>query len=434
MKNKVFLGSAVSLLASAGLAWAQHPQAVPTSPALGAGSGQPVPVAVPYGARPAQGAILWQEGMGGHEQAAPASRFWGSAEFLLWKIKDGNIPPLVTAGPAPNGGFLGEPGTVTLLEGEVDYKVRWGGRFTVGYWLDCEQSNGIELSLLRLNDNERRFDAGSDGSPGTAIIARPFFNVGAGVTDVEYVAFPGVLAGRVSVSSESELGGLEGNWVHNLCCHKPYGCETGFRADLIAGLRYLELKENLTISENLTLLAGAPAPFIPGTTILVSDQFETRNRFLGGQIGARAEWWRGRWSLGLVGKLALGVTRQEVSINGTTAFILPGAAPITQPGGLLAQASNAGTRTNDAFSVVPELGVNVGYQVTDSLRAYVGYSFLYWTNVVRPGDQIDLGLNTSQLPTIDGPGVLVGEPRPAPLSRESNFWAQGLTLGLELRF
>ena len=115
MKNKVFLGSAVSLLASAGLAWAQHPQAVPTSPALGAGSGQPVPVVVPYGARPAQGAILWQEGMGGHEQAAPASRFWGSAEFLLWKIKDGNIPPLVTAGPAPSGGFLGEPGTVTLL-------------------------------------------------------------------------------------------------------------------------------------------------------------------------------------------------------------------------------------------------------------------------------------------------------------------------------
>jgi hypothetical protein len=380
--------------------------------------------------------MLWDGGNGGYGpgDSAPASRFWGGVELLIWKIKDGNIPPLITASPPPTGSFLGEPGTVTLLGDNVDYQTRWGGRFTIGYWLDCEHCNGIELSYLFLNNDDRNFTAGGNGGPGTAVIGRPFFDVGLGLFNQEFVSLPGVLAGTVTVSSGSELRGLEGNWIHNLCCHKACGCDGGFRADLIAGVRYLELKEDLTITENLTALAGAPAPIIPGTTFVVSDQFETRNRFLGGQIGARAEWWRGRWSLGVTGKVALGNTHQEVRVLGTTTFTEPGGVPITQPGGLLAQATNSGTHTHDAFSVVPELGFNVGYQVTDHLRAYVGYTFLYWTNVVRPGDQIDLGLNTSQLPTINGPGVLVGEPRPAPLLRDSNFWAQGLNLGLEFRF
>jgi hypothetical protein len=58
------------------------------------------------------------------------------------------------------------------------------------------------------------------------------------------------------------------------------------------------------------------------------------------------------------------------------------------------------------LGVVPEVGVKVGYQVTPHLRAQVGYDFLYWSDVVRPGSQIDPLINTNLIPpaTPGGPG------------------------------
>ncbi len=82
--------------------------------------------------------------------------------------------------------------------------------------------------------------------------------------------------------------------------------------------------------------------------------------------------------------------------------------------------------------MVPEIGFNVGRQVTNNIRLYVGYTFLYWSSVVRPGDQIDFVVNPTQLPTSAGPGMLVGPARPAPLFRESDFWAQGINFGWRL--
>ena len=44
---------------------------------------------------------------------------------------------------------------------------------------------------------------------------------------------------------------------------------------------------------------------------------------------------------------------------------------------------------SDKFAVVPEVGFNVGYQVTPHLKFFVGYSMLYWSRVLRAGDQVD---------------------------------------------
>ena len=98
--------------------------------------------------------------------------------------------------------------------------------------------------------------------------------------------------------------------------------------------------------------------------------------------------------------------------------------------GLLAQSTNSGRFTRDMFSVVPEIGVNVGYQITDNLTAYVGYNFLYWTNVARPGDQIDRTINISQL----SGGNLAGPARPVFTPRATDFWAQGVNFGLAFRW
>jgi hypothetical protein len=100
------------------------------------------------------------------------------------------------------------------------------------------------------------------------------------------------------------------------------------------------------------------------------------------------------------------------------------------PGGFLALPTNMGHFDRDHFAVVPEFGLHFGYQVTDHVRAFAGYTFLYWDNVVRPGNQIDLTVNPSQVP----PHTLVGAPRPAFAFQGSDFWAQGLDFGLEFRF
>ncbi|WP_145210984.1 BBP7 family outer membrane beta-barrel protein [Planctomycetes bacterium TBK1r] len=52
-----------------------------------------------------------------------------------------------------------------------------------------------------------------------------------------------------------------------------------------------------------------------------------------------------------------------------------------------------------------------------------GYSILYLNDIARADDQIDLSVNTSQIP----PGV-VGAARPALAFRCTDFWPQGVTL------
>ena len=202
---------------------------------------------------------------------------------------------------------------------------------------------------------------------------------------------------------------------------------------MIGGFQYLSLNENLVINENLTVLPTAPPPLVPGSTIMATDRFETRNSFYGGQIGARAEWWRGAWFTNVSGQVALGDTHQEVHISGSTVFTNPGSAPIRQPGGLLALPTNIGNYSRDQFSVVPQVGLNVGRQLTNNIRVFAGYTVIYWSNVVRPGDQIDPVINPTQLPTPTGPGTLVGPARPAFSFHETGLLIHGINLGLEIR-
>ena len=56
--------------------------------------------------------------------------------------------------------------------------------------------------------------------------------------------------------------------------------------------------------------------------------------------------------------------------------------------------------------------------------------------MVRPGEQIDRVLDETQIPNFDPPGTIApaGQNRPAVLFRQSDFWAQGMNLGLEFRY
>ncbi len=357
-----------------------------------------------------------------------ASRLYGNAAYLLWTIRDSRLPPLVTTGLVENGGVggdLGRPGTVLLFGGStVSHEVLSGGRFTIGYWFDPFQTWGLEGNYFFLGERSIRFGASSDTIP---VLSRPFFNLNAGREDREVVASPGLARGGIDVTLPSRLWGTEANLRHHLLAGPSY------RVDLLAGFRYLELKESLGVVEDVQVLPDAPSPFAGGR-FLVADQFGVRNQFYGGQLGTSVELnWR-RWSLGIRSLIALGSNHQVVTISGSQLLRTAAGEMQSFRGGLLALPSNSGRFTRDQFAVVPQLGVNLSYQATERLRLFVGYDVLVWTNVLRPGDQIDRVLDVSQIPNFPNPPPPTGQGRPRVVFADRSFWAQGVNFGMEFRY
>jgi hypothetical protein len=351
----------------------------------------------------------------------PPGRVWASAEYLLWWTKGDHLPPLLTTSPVgtplADAGVLGRPGTSVLFGDErVNDDARSGGRFTLGAWLNCAHTTGIEGNFFFLGEETTEFSAESTGTP---ILARPFFDVWSGANNSLKVAFPGLVSGSFEARATSELWGADVYLRQNLCC----GCCC--RVDLLAGYRYLSLDEDLNISE-IEIGTNPDDPLV-GVPFFINEGFSASNDFHGGQIGIIAEWARCRTFVRFVGKVALGANSRTVEINGVTR--VNGLPPSN--GGFLALPSNIGRYDSTEFAVVPEVGLTVGYQITPRLRVMMGYTFLYWTNVARPGDQIDLAVNTSQPPLGNG---LVGQPRPAFSFNDSDFWAHGLSFGVELRY
>ena len=140
---------------------------------------------------------------------------------------------------------------------------------------------------------------------------------------------------------------------------------------MLAGFRFLQLDEDLGIVEISQVNDALPAgsPLFGGSTITIGDQFDTHNYFYGGQIGGQAEICWGRLFVDFLATVALGATHEVVDIHGATAITSAAGTTVVTPAGFLASGSNSGQFTRDAFAVVPEVGVNVGCQITKHWRA-----------------------------------------------------------------
>ena len=355
-------------------------------------------------------------------QPAAAQRSFVQAEFLLWWVRAAEVPVLATTAGGQGTGFLGTPGTLTLLgPGSFGDTSRTGLRVRAGTLLGESASAGLDAGFFYLGDKASDFRVDSGQFP---TIARPFFAPNFDREFAELVAFPGLSTGALEVRSASRLWGADVNTRCVLCTP----CDR--RSEAFAGYRHLNLRESLTITEFIT--AGPTSPDPVGTSIVVQDAFRTRNQFHGGQVGYAFA--RRYGALEFDGRLsvALGVTHQEVEIAGFQNRTRPGQATETFTGGLLAAGPNLGTFTRDRFSVAPEATFNVGVRLTDRLKTYVGYNFLAWSNVVRPGDQIDRTVDLSFVP--NGPRVPLSVHRPLPTFQQSNLWAQGIQFGVEYRW
>jgi hypothetical protein len=367
----------------------------------------------------------------------PPGRFYADAEFLLWFSKPNKLPPLVTIGAfndISSTAALGEPGT-TVVFGDHGYDsgARVGLRLRAGAWLNDEETFGIEAGGFWVEPSGTDFRTASNGDLPLGI---PFANAEEIVVSPEtalLLASPTLFSGAVSVSTRNAVWGFEGDARLNLTGGEWY------RADLLAGLRYLRLTDDLAMNSSISALPGGFVQFAgqvlsAPATVAISDRFRTVNDFYGGQLGGAVELRRDGWFADFRGTLALGDVHQAVTINGSTSLTVPNAPPVAVNGGLFAQATNIGRHTRNEFGIVPEGNVTVGYQITSFLRATVGYSALYFRNdVLRTGTAVDRQVGQSQIPALFA--APVGTPaRPAVLLNNVDFWVQGVHFGVELDF
>ena len=385
----------------------------------------------------------------------PASEpgIYGRAEYTLWWFDEMYTPPLVTSGTVASEAVLGRDGTQVLFGGDLLDDPRSGLRLTLGAWLDDQRDFAIEGDYFITETESIGFQ--TSDLTGAPVIGRPFYNLSPtdtdGVTilppaeDAELVSFPNLVAGTVGVQARSEFDSFGLRLRTGLCC-KELGCGTPcgrrgcnscgpnyggnataiYRIDFIGGYRYANLDESLAISENLTSLQSAN----PGS-FLINDRFDTDNEFHGVDLGVVSEWENKRWAVELTSRIAIGSTRQRVTINGSTTTSNNGAS-FTSSGGLLALDSNIGTYKRSRFGVLPELSARLAYKVRPDLRLSVGYSLMYWANVVRPGEQIDLSIDPRFIPPATATPVASSHPQFN--FHETGFWAHGLNFGLDYRY
>lgn len=375
------------------------------------------------------------------EEPVPCERFWGRAEYLLWRIKSDQAPaPLLTTGPAgsPTQGILGQPGTVVLYGTELDYRLNSGGKFVLGTWLTSNQILGIELSGFALETHTIHGEVNSNRTDGAPVLARPFFNTLTQREDALVITSPqdalgGRYLGGIDIFGDSRTWGGEANLVTRL------GQTWQGTWDLVGGFRYLGQKDELRFSHSATVLTpgtvgfrGQPAP--APNIVSWRDYYETLNHFYGGQVGAQGRWqWR-FLTADLAGKFGLGTTEQRLHVSGHTLLTDPTGLTLRQEGGLYNQPSNIGDFSRHEFSFISEIDFRLGVQLGQHWNASLGYTFLFWDNVVRPGNQVNRNVDPRQIPSNLAFGTPGQPAQPVRLFQGSDFWAQGLTVGLEFRY
>jgi hypothetical protein len=373
-----------------------------------------------------------------HRAAGGPDNFYMDVEWLVWRPKPGPIAfPLLTAGPPivdasgnVSGGVLGADGTRVLVGNE---HVKYGDyvnalRLTVGWWCGCEREWGLEWSGFI---QEGRSEIANFFAPGNAqeVLARPAIDALTGSPIALVVSvpsgFPLARAGEAHYKSTMDLGGTEVNLLRSLVY-----CDR-FKFNLLAGVRYINLAEKLSIITRSSFPTSLDNSTPPDLLDIV-DEFDVRNQFLGGQLGFQAEFRHARWFADVIGKFALGDMNEQLNINGFTNTSIAGATA-TQLGGWLALPTNIGKSNMDQFAIVPELTLKVGYQWTQRISTYIGYNLLYMNRVLRPGDQIDATINPTLVPVSGAVGPF-GPPRPARIFNETDFYTQGVTAGLSIRY
>lgn len=357
------------------------------------------------------------------ENRRPFATSWTTLEYLLWWPKGQSLPPLITSNRSADAPVFGGPNTGVLVgHSQRDGMATSGGRITNGFAVNETGTAAIAATYFFLGTRTVTQSVSDSGHGRPRQLARPIINANTGNEDWIPVATPGRLNGLAEVSTSTRVSGWEVNGLVNLFTGP------GANINAIAGYRYLMVNEGLRIEQTA---------FLPGTLAVVADQFDAHNRFHGGQFGFSADLARGPVYVEMVGKVGIGQSIGVVKISGQGAAVTPGNAQPLQyfTSGVLGQSTNSGRFVQTSFAVLPEAIVKVGYKFKDHSRVYFGYNFLYLSEAVHPGDQVDRTIDPSQVPLFARPGGTNGNTEhPVPLLTRSDFWLQGMMFGLEFRY
>jgi hypothetical protein len=376
-------------------------------------------------------------------------RYWVRAEYLAWWLPGAQSPPLITTSTDPNRlGDLDTDDTIVLFGGgRLQRDWNNGFRLRTGKWLDCEQTRGLEASFFMVCPGSQLARAGSHD--GTLIVGRPFIDAITGDPRAELVSDTG-LGGFVAVRTDSTFLGGEVLYRHSLCCERH--CDDSpskgsvkdrsffrksricIRPDLLAGFRYLNYGDSVTIREQL-LVIDRPDLFLnPGTQFDIVDSFRAYNDFYGLALAVDCSGNWGPWSLTARPQVNVGVVDRRVSIRGGTMVTVPepDGSVDEYAAGVFALESNIGDYRSSQWTVVPELDLQLGYLIQPRLRLLLGYSCLYFPGLARASEQIDPVINPNLLPPVIDP--VTGPARPAYPAQRSDVWIQGVTAGIEYRW
>jgi Putative beta barrel porin-7 (BBP7) len=358
-------------------------------------------------------------------------RVYGSADFLLLWTRRGTNPPLVQTVSPENAniglttGELPDNSTINIFGGDgTDPGALTGVKGTIGLWLGECSDWGVELGYFQLFRDSDQFSIASTGVP---VIGRNFFDVASGRNAFLFYSNPnGLQRGFINIDAPTQAEGGELNVrYHTLAIISD-------RTEFIAGFRYFNLREALSINSGADFLDPTGAV----TQTFVSNEFfRARNDFYGGQIGIEDHFYYGCWTLDLSSKVALGNVRQSVVIDGGTTQTIAGQPAQNFPAQslLFVQPTNIGVYNRDRFSVVPEFSVKLGYQLSQKVRATIGYEFIALTDAVRAGSAIDPAVNpnNTQFITARAPSNALN---PLFHFNDSTWWAQGLTAGIAFNY
>jgi putative beta barrel porin BBP7 len=354
---------------------------------------------------------------------------WFGAEYIRWRLDGGDrLPPLVTASPGgtplSDAAQLDDPSTVILVGDEhLNDDWRDGYRFYGGFWFDCCKTCGVGADYFDVGNDDFNFTSPQD----TIIVGRPFFNTETGEDDAELVSVPNELDGTADVRSTNDFkgAGLTFNKSIYRCCN-PCCPDLNAGLTMLGGYRFYDFDDNLSVTENLTVLPGTTTPLVPGTTFFVQDSFRTENEFHGGELGLQGYKQRRWWWLDGMAKVAMGVNQRTVRIRGITIVDVPNGGTSVNEGGLLtSEVTNTGRFDDSSFSVIPQFRLGVGAKICKCISARAGYNVIIWPDVVRAASTLPPGLQVDprNLPPVQAGG---GSEPEFPGFRETTLVAHGL--------
>lgn len=407
-----------------------------------------------------------------NESGSVPYRFWARGEFLVWKTPSATLPSLTTTVPvgvivvqtqdrfeSPSGNLIRfgnivdnfapvrVASTATPADGtRLSHGEQFGARFTAGFWLDSEETLGLEGSGFYLTRRSLGFHSTNGNSVNQFLVDFPFTSsvfvvTPATATTAETSTLRRTFPTFVVRQSTSDLGGRTSNALWGAELNARSTSASLGAASTLFGLRYINFREDLQTDNSVRLFLppGFQDQTGVGTDLMTNlptdlryrtlDSVNTRNDFYGAQVGLDLDMDLGRFTLALGTKAALGVMHQTVNILGRTT--LPDGS--VTAGGLLSSANDAGSHSRNRIAFASDGHVKVGYRITPNWRAYVGYDFMYLSTVLRPGDQTGLSSSTIQV-TVAGTTNQFGVSQPAYRSQATDLWINGISVGMDIRF